>query len=320
MNPDLEKIPQSWALYKEVQEYYEKGMRVPDDVTLLWCDDNWGNIRRLPTAEERKRRGGAGIYYHFDYVGGPRSYKWINTNPIPKVWEQMNLAYEYGADANLDRECRRPEAHGIPDGIFSDVCEGSTAMAERKTSGIYYRNGLRGSSVPRTLQRSPRSRRNTRNTTAGANRNCWSRTTYSLVDYEEADRVAAEFQSVVDQAEQIYGKLPENYRDAFFQLVLFPVKASAQVTQLYVTVGKNQLYAKQGRASTNDLAAQARALFQADAELSANYNHTLGPRKMGPHDGPDAYWVYVLERAAEEHDAGGGGTACSGRAKNGNRD
>ena len=78
--PTLASDPQVWALYKEVQGYYEKGMRVPDDITLLWCDDNWGNIRRLPTADERKRSGGAGIYYHFDYVGGPRSYKWLNTN------------------------------------------------------------------------------------------------------------------------------------------------------------------------------------------------------------------------------------------------
>src|SRR5260370_14786233 len=73
-------------------------MSVPDDVTLLWCDDNWGNLRRLPTPEERKRSGGAGIYYHFDYVGDPRSYKWLNTIPIAKIWEQMNLAYHYGAD------------------------------------------------------------------------------------------------------------------------------------------------------------------------------------------------------------------------------
>src|ERR1017187_8524618 len=94
---DVTKIPQLWALYKEVQGYYEKGMRVPDDVTLLWCDDNWGNIRRLPTPEERKRAGGARIYYHFDYVGGPRNYKWIDTNPIPKIWEQMNLALQYDA-------------------------------------------------------------------------------------------------------------------------------------------------------------------------------------------------------------------------------
>src|SRR5215203_1028237 len=66
-NPDLSSVPQLWALYKEVQEYYERGMRVPDDVTLLWCDDNWGNVRRLPTSEEQRRSGGAGVYYHFDY-------------------------------------------------------------------------------------------------------------------------------------------------------------------------------------------------------------------------------------------------------------
>src|SRR5260370_351748 len=97
VNANVTRVPQLWALYKEVQDYYEKGMRVPDDVTLLWCDDNWGNIRRLPTAEERKRSGGAGVYYHFDYVGGPRSYKWLNTVPITKIWEQMNFAYRHGA-------------------------------------------------------------------------------------------------------------------------------------------------------------------------------------------------------------------------------
>lgn len=97
-NAEVAQVPQLWALYKEVQGYYEQGMRVPDDVTLLWADDNWGNIRRLPTAEERDRIGGAGVYYHFDYVGGPRSYKWLNTVPIPKIWEQMHLAWRYGAD------------------------------------------------------------------------------------------------------------------------------------------------------------------------------------------------------------------------------
>ncbi|MDB5148247.1 MAG: glycosyhydrolase, partial [Mucilaginibacter sp.] len=92
-----DKTPQMWALYKEVQDYYDKGMRVPDDITLLLCDDNWGNIRKLPALTEKPRKGGYGIYYHFDYVGGPRNYKWLNTNPISKTWEQMHLAYEYGA-------------------------------------------------------------------------------------------------------------------------------------------------------------------------------------------------------------------------------
>jgi hypothetical protein len=78
---DASRTPQLWALYKEVQSYYDQGMRVPDDVTLLFADDNWGNIRRLPAAADRNRPGGFGVYYHFDYVGGPRNYKWINTNP-----------------------------------------------------------------------------------------------------------------------------------------------------------------------------------------------------------------------------------------------
>jgi hypothetical protein len=98
VNPNVQAVPQLWALYKEVQGYYEKGLRVPDDVTLLWAEDNWGDVRRLPTAEERKRAGGAGIYYHFDYHGGPRSYQWLNTNPIAKIWDQMSLAKQYGAD------------------------------------------------------------------------------------------------------------------------------------------------------------------------------------------------------------------------------
>src|SRR5690606_3888275 len=79
-------------------DYYDKGMRVPDDVILLLCDDNWGNLRKLPSLKEEPRAGGYGIYYHFDYVGGPRNYKWINTNPIQKVWQQMNLAYGYDAN------------------------------------------------------------------------------------------------------------------------------------------------------------------------------------------------------------------------------
>ncbi|WP_449398509.1 glycosyl hydrolase 115 family protein [Chryseobacterium wanjuense] len=66
-----EKTPQVWALYKEVQDYYDKGMRVPDDVALLFCDDNWGNVRKLPDLAKPLHKGGYGMYYHFDYVGKP---------------------------------------------------------------------------------------------------------------------------------------------------------------------------------------------------------------------------------------------------------
>ncbi|MDE6496412.1 MAG: glycosyl hydrolase 115 family protein [Duncaniella sp.] len=91
-------VPQVWALYKEVLDYYDKGMRVPDDVTMLLCDDNWGNVRRLPDEKERRHPGGWGMYYHVDYVGAPRNSKWLNNTPIQNMWEQLQLTYDYGVD------------------------------------------------------------------------------------------------------------------------------------------------------------------------------------------------------------------------------
>ena len=92
------ETPQVWALYKEVMDYYDKGMKVPDDVTLLLCDDNWGNVRRVPNAKERKHKGGWGLYYHVDYVGAPRNSKMLNVTPVQNPWEQLTLAYENGID------------------------------------------------------------------------------------------------------------------------------------------------------------------------------------------------------------------------------
>lgn len=278
VNPDVSKVPQDWALYKEVQEYYEKGMRVPDDVTLLWCDDNWGNIRRLPTPNERKRSGGAGIYYHFDYVGDPRSYKWLNTIPIAKIWEQMNLAYHYGADRIWIVNVGDLKPMELPIDFFLTMAwdpgkwprerlpEFTRLWAERQFGPQY------ASEIADILSKYTKynGRRKPELLEPG---------TFSLVDYQEADTVFADFQSVAESAEQIYRKLPEKARDAFFQLVLYPAKASAIVTELYIAAGRNQLYASQGRASTNDLAAQALALFQADADLSAYYNQTMAHGK-----------------------------------------
>jgi len=278
INKNLSEVPQDWALYKEVQQYYENGMRVPDDVTLLWCDDNWGNVRRLPTDEERKRSGGAGVYYHFDYVGDPRSYKWLNTIPITKVWEQMNLSYEYGADRIWIVNVGDLKPMEYPIEFFltfardphhwpkERISEYTRLWAEREfgpqnasaVAGIVSKyTKLNGRRKPELIEP----------------------TTFSLVDYQEADRVLAEWQTITDEAEKIYASLPENMRDAFYELVLYPTKASALVTQLQITAGRNQLYAVQGRASTNDFAAKVRSLFQADDDLSEFYNHTLAHGK-----------------------------------------
>jgi hypothetical protein len=283
VNPDVSAVPQLWALYKEVQDYYANGMRVPDDVTLLWCDDNWGNVRRLPTDDERKRKGGAGVYYHFDYVGDPRSYKWLNTIPITKVWEQMNLAHHYGADRIWVVNVGDLKPMEFPTEFFLTLAWNPGRWSQDQWSPEkireYTRSWAEREFGPRYAPEiadiiSAYTKYNGRRKPE-----LLEPTTFSLVDYGEADHIVAEWESVVGKAERIYRSLPENARDAFFQLVLYPAKASAQVAELYVTAGKNQLYARQGRASTNDLAARARALFHADAALSDFYNHTLAHGK-----------------------------------------
>jgi hypothetical protein len=278
LTPTVAADPQVWALYKEVQGYYEKGMRVPDDVTLLWSDDNWGNIRRLPTAEERKRSGGAGIYYHVDYVGDPRSYKWLNTYSITKIWEQMALAYNYGANRIWIVNVGDLKPMEFPIEFFlgmardpqrwgkDHIQEFSELWAEREFGPEH--------AVEIADIVSKYTQYNSRRKPEQLEPD-----TFSQVNYREAERVFSEWKSLTERAERIYQELPQANRDAFFELVLYPTKASAIVNELYLTAGKNHLYATQGRADANDAAQEARTLFAADAELTDEYNHKLARGK-----------------------------------------
>ena len=277
-NKPAEQVPQVWALYKEVQGYYDKGMRVPDDVTLLWCDDNWGNIRRLPTPEERKRAGGAGVYYHFDYVGGPRSYRWINTMSIAKIWEQMNLAYQYDANKIWIVNVGDLKPMEYPIEYFMRMAwnpeqwpkeripEYSKLWAEREF-GSEYANEIAELMTGYTRHNSRRKPE------------LQDATTYSQLNYDEANRVTETIKNLRNKAENLYSKMPAEYKDAFFQLVLHPVKASAIVTEMYDMVGKNHLYAEQGRAYANDYGDRARSLFNADRELQKQYDTELSQGK-----------------------------------------
>ena len=275
---DVTAIPQLWALYKEVQDYYDKGMRVPDDVTLLLCDDNWGNVRRLPKPDAPPRAGGYGMYYHFDYVGGPRNYKWLNTSPLARVWEQMHLCYRHGVDriwlVNVGdlKPMEYPisffldyawdpeawPAHRLPKYArlwaaqqFGD--EHANAIAEILTAYTRF-NGRR---KPEML----------------------APNLYSLTHYREAETVVADYNRLAEKAAQLARQLPPRYQDAYFQLVLHPVIACANLNELHVTVGRNHLYAQQGRAATNDLAQKVANLFRRDQDISDYYNKTLAGGK-----------------------------------------
>ncbi|MFC5285097.1 glycosyl hydrolase 115 family protein [Pedobacter alpinus] len=265
------ETPQLWALYKEVQDYYDKGMRVPDDVTLLLCDDNWGNIRKLPALDAKPRKGGYGIYYHFDYVGGPRSYKWLNTNPISKIREQMNLAYEYGADKIWIVNVGDLKPMEFPTEFFLDYAldpkkwtadnlqQYTCDWVEQQFGREYAKqiaeiitdySNFNGRRKPEML----------------------SSNTYSLVNYREFETVVEEYNALLAKAQKIEDELPKEYHDAYFQLVLHPVLACANLNELYFTVAKNRWYAKQGRTATNDLAKKAQELFDKDQAISFMYN------------------------------------------------
>ncbi len=278
VNLDITKVPQMWCLYKEVQEFYEHGMRVPDDVTLLWAEDNWGNLRRLPTAAERRRGGGAGIYYHFDYHGGPRSYQWLNTSPIPKIWEQMSLAQRYGADRIWIVNVGHFKGYELPTEFFLNLAwdaarwnhdnlgEFTRAWAAREFGAAHA-----GEIADLVAQYTKFNGRRKPELLAPD--------TFSLVDFGEAETVVADWRALAARAQRLYDALPAAPRDAFDQLVLFPTKASALVNELYFAAGRNALEAKQGRASAGARAAEVRRLFADYLKMVEHYHQELAAGK-----------------------------------------
>jgi Glycosyl hydrolase family 115/Gylcosyl hydrolase family 115 C-terminal domain len=284
VNPDVTKVPQVWALYKEVQGYYEKGMRVPDDVMLLWSDDNWGDLRRLPTAEERKRSGGAGIYYHFDYVGGPRSYKWLNTNPITKVQEQMHLALEYGADRLWVVNVGDGKPMEFPIEFFlsyartpqrwdKDHLDEFTKLWAEREFGPEHADEIAAAMEDYT-------RYNGRRKPELIDAN-----TFSVTSYREADRVDTEWGMLSNRVHKLARELPENERASYFELVDYPVQACADVTRMYIMAGRNALDARVGDPRANEDAASVQRMFEYDAKLSSDYNHLL-----------DGKWDHMMDQ------------------------
>ncbi|MBI3367456.1 MAG: glycosyl hydrolase 115 family protein [Burkholderiales bacterium] len=278
LGADASRKPQVWALYKEVQDYHDQGMRVPDDVLQLWCDDNWGNLRRLPTAAERRRAGGAGVYYHFDYVGVPRSYKWINVTPIPKVWEQMHLAWRHEATRMWIVNVGDLKPMEVPTEFFLSYAWNPAAWPADRLDD-YLR-------LWATREFGPEHAAEIADIVAQYTRFNGRRkpemlepTTYSLVHYNEAERVVTEYNAIAERAERIAAALPAESRDAFYQLVLYPAQAGAVVNEMYVAAGLNRLFATQGRSATNVLAERVRALFRLDAELTRRFHEDIAGGK-----------------------------------------
>lgn len=249
-----DETPQMWALYKEVQDYYDKGMRVPEDVTLLLCDDNWGNIRRLPevgTPGSGKRKGGYGIYYHFDYVGDPRNYKWVNTNNLARVWEQLHLAKMYGADKVWIVNVGDLKPMELPISFFMDY-----AWAAGDTMRDGYREFARENFGE---DRVGDYLREYSEMAARRKPELLDEYSYSLQQYKE---ILAEWATL---AKKVRTHSPS---DAYFQLVQFPVEAMYNLHRLYYAVA---LY-KSNRVQNKAWADSARKYYLQDSLLTIAYH------------------------------------------------
>ncbi|GKT97166.1 glycoside hydrolase family 115 protein [Colletotrichum tofieldiae] len=218
------EVPSLWCLYKEVQSYQEKGLHVPEDITLLWADDNWGNVRRLPLVNETGRSGGAGVYYHFDYVGDPRDYKWINTIQLEKTAEQMYLAYARDARRIWIVNVGDLKPLEIPISHFFDLAydtekwgvDGTGEWLESWATREFGDNHASNISDILTKYGMYAARRKYE---------LVEPQTYSVINYNEADAVLEQWAALHKQAQDLYDALDEEYQAAFFEMILHPITA-----------------------------------------------------------------------------------------------
>lgn len=281
------ETPQLWALYKEVQDYYDKGMTVPDDVTLLLCDDNWGNLRKLPKPDAKPRKGGYGIYYHFDYVGGPRNYKWLNTNPLPRIWEQMHLAWEHHVKDIWIVNVGDIKPMEYPISFFldyawnpekiqaSDIQQYSEQWAAKQFGNKY------ANEIAFLLNQYSKFNGRRKPELLDAN-------TYNLKSGEWKTVVTA-YNSLLQKAEGIKNNLPQEYQDAYFQLVLHPIKACANLHEMYYYVALNKEAFENKWKETNTYAQKVKQLYDNDSLITKEYhqlnngkwNHLMSQTHIG---------------------------------------
>jgi hypothetical protein len=269
-------VPQLLALYKEVQKQYESGrLDVPDDVTLLFSDDNFGTIRRLPYGSETTRKGGAGLYYHLEYVGTPRSYKWINSNSLGKTWHQLQEAHRRGARQIWVFNVGDIKPLELPLTFAMSLAWDVNSV---KPDGIP--NFLAGLAArqfgPGLSQDIARAWRGYDTLVALRRHEHIEPTTFSPLHHSEAETVYVQWKSLLELAESIYDRAAGDQKPAVFQLVLHPIKASAVFVSLQISLARNQLFARQRRTSANLVARQVLELFDEDFDLMGEYHALLG--------------------------------------------
>lgn len=298
VNPDITKVPQVFIPYKEVLPVYDSGLKVPDDVTLMWTDDNYGYIRRLSNKSERKRSGSAGIYYHLSYWGRPHDYLWLSSTQPGLIWEEMKKAWDYGARriwiANVGDI--KPAEYNIqffldmawdidsirPDNIKQHMQQWASNTFGQKNAGAitkvideYYRlASIRKPEFMGWSQTEPITP--TKNT--------------AFQPFFNGDEIASrvkDFNRLILEADDIKKSIAEDRQNAYFELVEYPVKGAAYMNQKFLYAQKSRLFAKYDLPAANEYASLARAAYDSIKILTEKYNEDINNGK----------WKYMMSMA-----------------------
>ena len=285
-------IPQIFVPYKETMDIYENGLKVPDDITLVWVDDNYGYMKRVSSPEEQKRSGHAGVYYHISYLGGPHDYLWLNTTPPVLMYEELKKAYDHGADRYwlLNVGDIKPMELGIQ--TFMDMAWNINAFDFEKVNRhqaeflerLFGKNDYQ--SILDTYLRLAWSRKPE---FMGWEREWDDRahtglkdTEFSFKNYSEAQQRLNDYQHISDEVERMAASLPDASRPAFFELVQFPVQAAYQMNRKFLMA---QLSHKQlcwgAPAQANWAARQTEAAYDSINALNRRYNEQLDGKWRG---------------------------------------
>ena len=271
------ETPQVWALYKEVLDYYDKGMKVPDDVTLLLCDDNWGNVRRVPNTQERKHKGGWGLYYHVDYVGAPRNSKMLNCTPVQNPWEQLTLAYENGIDRLWILNVGDLKPMEYPISQFMDI-----AWNPHKYAVNQITNHTRDWCAQQFGEEQADEAARLLNLICKYNGRCTpemlDKNTYSL-ENGEWQEVVNQYLKIEADALRQYNSLPAAYHDAYRQIILFPIEVMSNLHQMYFAQAMNNQLYEQGNPKANIWADECENHFKRDSLICDEYNHKMAGGK-----------------------------------------
>lgn len=285
------EIPQAFTPYKEVLDVYSAGLELPEDVTIIWPDDNYGYMKRLSSPREQKRSGRAGVYYHVSYLGKPHDYLWMSTTPPALMYEELRKAYDTTADriwllnvgdiksCEFSMDLFLAMAYDIDSFNYDNISLYQARWLSDMFGNEYYDDFV---DITNTFYHQSFSRKpefmgwgyQWTTNRHGKERN--TDTDFSFANYREAELRLAAYDRIGTKVEHILKELPKEQKAGFYQLLYYPVKGCELLNKMVLNGQKNRWYALQQRAAANVLKDRVKVYSDSLQTITEGYNSLLG--------------------------------------------